>query len=212
MPRAAQELADVAVPLADAVSVDLPHGPRAGCGRTSALRRRRHAPFSPPVPAREPGSRSRLAAPVAVAVGDTALGVVTFVRFQRPDPFEIDDAVLAEELAAQAAVCIDNARRYTRERATALALQRSLLPQSLTAGSAVEVASPGTRPPVMVRPDRTALFPVLLAGPPLGIDALPFESAEIALPEGSLLALYTDGLIQGLPRARHRGRVVQTRR
>lgn len=120
---------------------------------------------------------------------------MTFVRFQRPDPFEVDDAVLAEELAAQAAVCIDNARRYTRERATALALQRSLLPQSLTAGSPGQSRAPA--PPVMVRPDRTALFPVLPAGPPLGIGALPFESAEIALPEGSLLALYTDGLIQG---------------
>ena len=36
-----------------------------------------------------------------------------------PHPFEQDDLVLAEELAARAAVCVDNARRYTRERSTA---------------------------------------------------------------------------------------------
>ena len=40
-----------------------------------------------------------------------------------------DDVLLAEEVTARAAVCIDNARRYSRERETALALQRSLLPR-----------------------------------------------------------------------------------
>src|SRR5919201_2729426 len=40
-----------------------------------------------------------------------------------------------------AALSLDNARRYTRERTTALALQRSLLPQRLPRQSAVEVAS-----------------------------------------------------------------------
>ncbi|TDT97870.1 stage II sporulation protein E [Streptomyces sp. 846.5] len=39
------------------------------------------------------------------------------------------------------AVCIDNARRYTRERGTAVMLQRSLLPQRLPEQAAVEVAS-----------------------------------------------------------------------
>lgn len=34
------------------------------------------------------------------------------------------------------------------------------------------------------------------AGPPLGVDRLPFESVEIALPEGSLIALLTNGLVQ----------------
>nr|WP_286247552.1 SpoIIE family protein phosphatase [Streptomyces graminofaciens] len=31
------------------------------------------------------------------------------------------------------------------------------------------------------------------AGPPLGLGGLPFETTEITLPEGSLLALHTDG-------------------
>jgi anti-sigma regulatory factor (Ser/Thr protein kinase) len=35
----------------------------------------------------------------------------------------------------------------------------------------------------------------LPAGPPLGLGGLPFESAEVELPEGTVLALYTDGLV-----------------
>lgn len=48
---------------------------------------------------------------------------------------------LAQELASRAAVCVDNARRYTWERTTALALQRSLLPQAVGGQAAVEFAS-----------------------------------------------------------------------
>jgi serine phosphatase RsbU (regulator of sigma subunit)/anti-sigma regulatory factor (Ser/Thr protein kinase) len=68
------------------------------------------------------------------------LGVAVLVRHQRQDPFNDDDLLLAEEIAARAAVAVDNARRYTLERTTALALQRSLLPQRLAAQEAVEVA------------------------------------------------------------------------
>ncbi|MER6014395.1 SpoIIE family protein phosphatase [Streptomyces bluensis] len=68
------------------------------------------------------------------------LGMAAFVRHQRPEPFERDDLLLAEEITARAAVCVDNARRYTRERATAVTLQRSLLPQRLPRQSALEVA------------------------------------------------------------------------
>ncbi|MET8413463.1 GAF domain-containing protein [Streptomyces sp. NPDC005195] len=42
-------------------------------------------------------------------------------------PFDTEDLSLAEELVTHAAVCIDNARRYAREHATAVSLQRSLL-------------------------------------------------------------------------------------
>jgi anti-sigma regulatory factor (Ser/Thr protein kinase) len=34
------------------------------------------------------------------------------------------------------------------------------------------------------------------AGPPLGLGGLPFETVETELPEGSVLVLYTDGLLQ----------------
>ncbi|MEH0519428.1 SpoIIE family protein phosphatase [Streptomyces stelliscabiei] len=68
------------------------------------------------------------------------LGVVSFYRAERPEPFEDDDLALAQELVGRAAICIDNARRYTREHNTALALQRSLLPRGRSEQGAVEVA------------------------------------------------------------------------
>ncbi|QYX77528.1 SpoIIE family protein phosphatase [Streptomyces akebiae] len=68
------------------------------------------------------------------------LGVVSFYRSEQPAPFEDDDLSLAQELVGRAAICIDNARRYTREHNTALALQRSLLPRGRPEQSAVEVA------------------------------------------------------------------------
>ncbi|WP_236238758.1 SpoIIE family protein phosphatase/ATP-binding protein [Streptomyces sp. CC228A] len=68
------------------------------------------------------------------------LGVVNFWRSEKPEPFEAEDLILAEELVARAAVAIDNARRYTREHAMAVTLQRSLLPRALPEQSAIEVA------------------------------------------------------------------------
>ncbi|WP_030815374.1 SpoIIE family protein phosphatase [Streptomyces sp. NRRL S-337] len=237
------------------------------------------------------------------------LGVVSLWRSQRPEPFEEDDLTLAEELAARAAVCLDNARRYTQQQRTALALQRSLLPGTVPDLPAVEVAHrylpanvgpglggdwfdviplsgarvalvvgdvvghgihatatmgrlrtavhtlagldlepdevlsrlddlvnliaaeqevsgkdpsagapvtgatclyavydpvsrqcsmarAGHLPPAVVTPDGTVDLLELPAGPPLGLGGLPFESREVELPEGSLLALYTDGLVQ----------------
>ncbi len=68
------------------------------------------------------------------------LGIASFYRSRDPAPFGDDDSRLARELAARAALCIDNARRYTREHALALALQRSLLPHGMPEQGAVEVA------------------------------------------------------------------------
>jgi serine phosphatase RsbU (regulator of sigma subunit) len=262
---------------------------------------------------REFGFHSVMAVPLAAR--GTTLGVAVFIRHRHPDPFQRDDLVLAEELASRAAVCIDNARRYTRERGTAVTLQRSLLPQRLPEQSAVEVASrylpAGARAgvggdwfdviplsgarvalvvgdvvghgihasatmgrlrtavrtladidlppdelltrlddlvarlatetegaegtagngetagdvgatclyavydpvsrrcalaraghplPVVVGADGSAELLDLPAGPPLGLGGLPFESLEIELREGSLLALYTDGLIEARDR------------
>ncbi|SES44893.1 PAS domain S-box-containing protein [Streptomyces sp. yr375] len=252
---------------------------------------------------REFGIHSVMTVPLTAR--GSVLGVAVFVRHRHPESFQQDDLVLAEELAARAAVCIDNARRYTRERGTAVALQRSLLPQRLPEQDAVEVASrylpAGARAgvggdwfdviplsgarvalvvgdvvghgihasatmgrlrtavrtladidlppdellthlddlvvrlagedvgatclyavydpvsrrctlaraghplPVVVSPygahgpDRTVELLDLPTGPPLGLGGLPFESAEIELPEGSLLVLYTDGLIAPAP-------------
>jgi len=233
----------------------------------------------------------------------TTLGVAVFLRIARPDPYTDDDVVLAEELASRAAVCVDNARRFARERTTALALQHSLLPRGLPGQAAVEVAhrylpcgsvagiggdwfdviplsgsrvalcvgdvvghgiqssatmgrlrtavrtladvdlppdellthlddlvthladeedgddvaelgatclyavydpvsrrltlaSAGHPPPAVVPPGGVPELIEVAAGPPLGVGGLPFEATELKLPEGSLLALYTDGLIE----------------
>ncbi|WP_055589996.1 SpoIIE family protein phosphatase [Streptacidiphilus griseoplanus] len=232
------------------------------------------------------------------------LGMVHFYRAEGSAPFtEENDLSLAEELAARAAVCIDNARRYTREHTVAVTLQHSLLPRNLPEQSALDVAHrylpaqagvggdwydvvplPGARvalvvgdvvghglhaaatmgrlrtavhnfssldlppdeildhldemvgridqdetpadggtavigatclyaiydpvtghcamtraghlPPAVIRPDGSVVFPDLPAGPPLGLGGTPFESAELDLPEGSRLVLYTDGLVE----------------
>jgi PAS domain S-box-containing protein len=78
---------------------------------------------------------------VPIRARGVTLGVAVFTRFEQPAPFLPDDVLLAEEVTARAAVCIDNARRYSRERETALTLQRSLLPRVLPRTAAVEAAS-----------------------------------------------------------------------
>ncbi|MEU9386911.1 SpoIIE family protein phosphatase [Streptomyces sp. NPDC048279] len=232
------------------------------------------------------------------------LGLVHFLRHRTPESFTEDDQRLAEEIVARAAVCVDNARRYTRERRTALALQCSLLPgrpppdleatevayRYLPTGSGAEVggdwfdvipmsgarvalvvgdvvghgirasatmgrlrtavrtladvdlapdelltqlddlviglareedprttsgevgatclyavydpvtrrctmARAGHPPPALVTPAGEVRLLDLPAGPPLGLGGLPFESTEVELADGSLLALYTDGLV-----------------
>ncbi|KOG18931.1 SpoIIE family protein phosphatase [Streptomyces viridochromogenes] len=240
---------------------------------------------------------------VPIQARGTTLGVAVLTRFENPEPFTPDDVLLAEEITARAAVCIDNARRYSRERETALALQRSLLPRSLPRTAALEAASrylPAARSdvggdwfdviplsgmrvamvvgdvvghgiqasatmgrlrtavrtladidlapdellthlddlvvrlseeagtdgvsgevgatclyavydpvsrrctmaraghpsPVMVPPGGAPREIELPAGPPLGLGGLPFESAEVELREGTVLALYTDGLVE----------------
>ncbi|MFE4533912.1 SpoIIE family protein phosphatase [Streptomyces scopuliridis] len=257
------------------------------------------------------GFHSTMAVPLRAR--GTILGVATFSRHRSPAPFELDDLLLAEEITARAAVCIDNARRYTRERDTALALQRSLLPRALPEHAAVEFAfrylpadsgagvggdwfdviplsgsrvalvvgdvvghgvqasatmgrlrtavrtladvdlppdellthlddlvnhlaaeASGGQPsgaeaagdvgatclyaaydpvsrrcslaraghpqPAMVTPDGTVAFLDLPAGPPLGLGNLPFESVEMELREGSVLALFTNGLVESRER------------
>ncbi|MFE4718740.1 PP2C family protein-serine/threonine phosphatase, partial [Streptomyces sp. NPDC056728] len=231
------------------------------------------------------------------------LGLADFWRAETLEAFGEEDRSFAEELAARAAVAIDNARRYTRERTMAVALQRSLLPRRLPELSALEVSHrylpaqagvggdwfdviplPGARValvvgdvvghgvhavatmgrlrtavhnfsaldmapdellahldelvaridadeaaeeghqitgatclyaiydpvsgmctiaraghfgPALVQPDDTVAFPDTPVSPPLGLGgALPFESAALRLPEGSRLALFTDGLLE----------------
>lgn len=251
------------------------------------------------------GTHSLIAVPIRAH--GTILGVALFVRFAASrEPFRPDDLAVTEDLVARVAVCLDNARRFTRERGIALALQRSLLPwgpavhpavetaaRYLPAGGGAEVCGdwfdviplPGARvglvvgdvvghginaaatmgrlrtavrtladidlppdellthlddivthaaseqntdaagdvpgdigasclyavydplsgtcslaraghpAPVLVHPDGTSTVIDLPAGPPLGLGSLPFEATEVTVPEGSLLALFTDGLL-----------------
>ncbi|GAA2478189.1 SpoIIE family protein phosphatase [Actinocorallia cavernae] len=247
------------------------------------------------------GVHSMIAVPLRAR--GTTLGVAVCVRLAHPEDYGPDDAVFAEELASRAAVCIDNARRFARERSTALALQHSLLPSGLPGQAALDVAhrylpcgsqagiggdwfdviplsggrvglvvgdvvghgisssatmgrlrtavrtladvdlppdellthlddlvthlaaengreevaeigatcvyavydpvsrrltlaTAGHPAPFLVLPDGDGaeLVP-LTAGPPLGIGGLPFEATELELPEGSVVALFTDGLV-----------------
>ncbi|MFG2894715.1 SpoIIE family protein phosphatase [Streptomyces sp. NPDC048248] len=248
---------------------------------------------------------------VPLRARDRTLGVAHFLRHRTPGPFDDEDLLLAQEIAARAAVAVDHAGRYTQARATALTLQRSLLPRRTAPQSAVEVAArylpagaragvggdwydviplsgarvalvvgdvvghgihaaatmgrlrtavrtladidlppdellthlddvvirlssevptgPDTASvgdigatclyavydpvtgcctvaraghvlPSVVAPDGTVDLLDLPAGAPLGLGGLPFEAAEIELPEGSLLVLYTDGLISARDR------------
>ncbi|WP_263493487.1 SpoIIE family protein phosphatase [Streptomyces sp. PSKA30] len=254
---------------------------------------------------RENGLHSVMLVPIRVR--RVLLGVAVFMRTENPVPFQMADLLLAEEFVSRAAVSLDNARQYTREQTTALALQRNLLPHRLRGGTAIEVASrylpadidrgvggdwfdviplsgarvalvvgdvvghglnaaatmgrlrtavrtladmelppdellahlddtvqrlaepdadapdeipavvgatclyavydPVTRkctmaaaghpPPAIIDPQGQVTFPDLPTGAPLGIGlVIPFEAVELELPEGSLLALYTDGLIE----------------
>ncbi|MFJ1709372.1 SpoIIE family protein phosphatase [Kitasatospora sp. NPDC088346] len=68
------------------------------------------------------------------------LGLVNFWRSCGSRPFDREDLSFAEEVAGRAAVAIDNARRYTREHATAVTLQRSLMPRGLPAQDFLDVA------------------------------------------------------------------------
>ncbi|MFF4760034.1 SpoIIE family protein phosphatase [Streptomyces sp. NPDC001292] len=64
-------------------------------------------------------------------------------------------------------------------------------------GGRCTVATAGHPGPALVRPDGTVHFPEVPASPPLGLAAgLPVEAAELDLAEGSLLVLYTDGLVE----------------
>jgi len=87
---------------------------------------------------RTAGAHCLIVAPLVLR--GAVLGIAGFYRSTRPEPFDPDDLVLAMELAARTALCLDNARRYTREHTIALTLQRHLLPPGPTSQTAAEIA------------------------------------------------------------------------
>ncbi|MGW4512554.1 SpoIIE family protein phosphatase [Streptomyces sp. NPDC004393] len=84
------------------------------------------------------GLHSYLAVPL-IARGEV-LGALALKRTHHLAPFGEEDVFLAAELAARAAVCIDNARGYQTQRHAALTLQRSLLPELPSSRPGLEVA------------------------------------------------------------------------
>ena len=72
------------------------------------------------------GFRSVVLAPLMV--GGRALGVMTLVNAESMRRFDEDDREFAEQVAARAAIAVENARLATARRQTATTLQRSLLP------------------------------------------------------------------------------------
>ncbi|MER6735654.1 SpoIIE family protein phosphatase [Streptomyces puniciscabiei] len=61
-------------------------------------------------------------------------------------------------------------------------------------------ASAGQPPPAVAHPDGTVTFLPMTPDPPLGVAAPPFETLETVLPPDSLLALYSDGLVESKDR------------
>ncbi|MEV5600925.1 SpoIIE family protein phosphatase [Streptomyces sp. NPDC052299] len=144
------------VAFASAVSDALPHPARGASGPPGdaappALGSVHRYPFGSPcavalrtgriedVPGDDGGFvQSTLAVPMVAH--DTVVGLVRFSRTKGSEPFDARDRALATELAARAAVCIDNARLYRREHERALILQRSLLPPGDPEAAGLDIA------------------------------------------------------------------------
>ncbi|MGW0548638.1 SpoIIE family protein phosphatase [Streptomyces altiplanensis] len=77
---------------------------------------------------------------VPMVAHDTVVGLAQFSRAKGSEPFGERDLALATELAARAAVCMDNARLYRREHERALILQRSLLPPGDPEAAGLDIA------------------------------------------------------------------------
>ncbi|MEV4196061.1 PAS domain-containing protein, partial [Streptomyces toxytricini] len=129
MGRTAHEFANVTTPeFADAVTVDVTEAvlrgerPRPDTAADTASVRL-WPPEHPGAPAAaDPSGPGTLTVPLRIE--GTELGRVTFAWRQRTGPFDPGELAVAGELAARLAVCVDNARRYTREHAAALEEER----------------------------------------------------------------------------------------
>ncbi|WP_078904155.1 ATP-binding SpoIIE family protein phosphatase [Streptomyces xanthophaeus] len=82
------------------------------------------------------GAHSSVAVPLYAR--GLVLGCVTVWRSQLPSAYGEEDAALLQDVVSRAALGVDNARRYTKEHRSAVALQRSLLPRSAVDCAAAE--------------------------------------------------------------------------
>ncbi|MGW0311594.1 SpoIIE family protein phosphatase [Streptomyces flavidovirens] len=127
------------------------------------------------VPGPGPGSGVRSGMSALLRARGRLLGRVTVWRTGDRPPFGADDLALLEEIASRAALVVDNARRYARERHASVSLQRSLLPPTTTETAAVQSAS--------------VYFPADTAGGVSGdwFDVIPLSSARVALVVGDVV-------------------------
>ncbi|MBB1256958.1 SpoIIE family protein phosphatase [Streptomyces sp. OF3] len=88
---------------------------------------------------RAKGVHSYLAVPL-IARG-VLLGTADFVRGPKSPPFSGVDLAVAEQLASRAALFVDNARLYEREREHVMSLQRSMLPRAMPQTPGLTVAT-----------------------------------------------------------------------
>ncbi|MFE4672067.1 SpoIIE family protein phosphatase [Streptomyces sp. NPDC055817] len=109
--------------------------------------RPRLVPVSPGIPwldaaraggVRAVGAHTLIVAPLVLR--GTALGVLSLIRAGGSDPYNEDDVGLAADVASHTALCIDNARRFTREYTIAATVQRHQLPRCPASHSTVETA------------------------------------------------------------------------
>jgi PAS domain S-box-containing protein len=77
---------------------------------------------------------------VPLTARGVTLGTAGFCRAEHPEPYDQADVRLASDLAARAAVHIDNARLYTREHDAAVTFQRSLLPHDIPPVAGLDIA------------------------------------------------------------------------
>lgn len=78
---------------------------------------------------------------VAMRTGGRTIGAMTLVSAESGRRFTEDDVRFAEQVAARAAVAVENARLYTERSRIAATLQQSLLPEALPEIEGWEVAS-----------------------------------------------------------------------
>jgi anti-sigma regulatory factor (Ser/Thr protein kinase) len=87
-------------------------------------------------------------------------------------------------------------------RATATLMIALVDPESET----VRIASAGHPPPLLVAPDRATMLAEGPPGPPLGAARFPhYDETVVAMPAGSTLVLYTDGLAESEARTLDEG-------
>ncbi|MFF3322776.1 SpoIIE family protein phosphatase [Streptomyces sp. NPDC002889] len=117
---------------------------------------------------RETGTHSLITVPLAAR--GVVLGIAAFYRTRGSPPFDDADLGLAVDLVTRAAVCVDNARHYSREHTLARLTQRALVPARLPVHTAVETAY--------------TYLPVASGG--AWYDVIPVSGARVALVAGDV--------------------------